>query len=155
MSKEHAQQRHPIDRVTSWVGSVPSLVLHTLIFGVFFVLAILNIVAWNSMLLVLTTILSLEAIYLAIFIQMSVNRQAESLREVEEDIDEITEDVGELQEDVEDIQEGIGEITEDIEEIHEDDENDAKVDQEHTRTLTQLTDDVRRVLTDLEALKKK
>lgn len=51
--------------------------------------------------LVLTTIVSLEAIYLAIFIQMTVNRSVESLREVEEDIEELAEDVEEIAEELE------------------------------------------------------
>ena len=41
------------------------------------------------MLLVLTTLLSIEAIYLALFIQMSVNKTSKSLAEVEKDIDVI------------------------------------------------------------------
>jgi hypothetical protein len=40
-------------------------------------------------LLVLTTLVSLEAIYLSIFIQMAVNRTAQSIKEVEEDFEEI------------------------------------------------------------------
>lgn len=53
--------------------------------------------------LFLTTIVSLEAIYLAIFIQMTVNRNTEELQEVGQDIDEIQEDIDEIQEDVDDI----------------------------------------------------
>jgi len=71
-------------------------------------------------LLILTTIVSLEAIYLSIFIQMSVNRQAKRLREVSEDIVEIQEDVEEIQEDVEEIQEDVEGIEKDIDEIQED-----------------------------------
>ena len=43
----------------------------------------------QKMLLVLTTLLSIEAIYLALFIQMSVNKTSKSLAEVEKDIDVI------------------------------------------------------------------
>jgi uncharacterized protein YoxC len=63
----------------------------------------------DKMLAILTNVVSLEAIYLAIFIQMSVNKNTKSLKEVEKDIDEIQEDVDELQEDVEDIQENVEE----------------------------------------------
>lgn len=45
--------------------------------------------------LILTTAVSLEAIYLAIFIQMTVNRTSESLEEVEEDIEDLQEDIEE------------------------------------------------------------
>ncbi|MEK7616618.1 MAG: hypothetical protein AAB414_01025, partial [Patescibacteria group bacterium] len=44
------------------------------------------------------TWLSIEAIYLAIFIQMTVNRNTQSLEEVEEDIEDIQEEVSEEEE---------------------------------------------------------
>ena len=65
----------------------------------------------SDILLILTTIVSLEAIYLSIFIQMTVNRHAQELEEVSEDIEEIQENVEEIQEDVEEIQEEAKEIT--------------------------------------------
>lgn len=61
----------------------------------------------EDVLLILTTVVSLEAIYLSIFIQMTVNQHAAELEEVSEDIEEIQKDVDEIQEDVEDIQEEI------------------------------------------------
>ena len=61
-------------------------------------------VSASDILLILTTIVSLEAIYLSIFIQITVNRQSAELEEVSEDIEEIQEDVEEIQEDVEEIQ---------------------------------------------------
>src|SRR5262245_25427062 len=105
---------NPIDSVIASVGSVPSLVIHTAVFTAFFIAAIAGWVAWDQMLLVLTTILSLEAIYLAIFIQMSVNRQAASLKEVEKDVDIIQENVEDLKEDVGDIQQDVDEISGEI-----------------------------------------
>ena len=150
-----------LERVVAGIGSPLSLVVHTLIFAGFFAAAVFAFISWDMMLLFLTTIVSLEAIYLAIFIQMTVNQHTESLREVEEDIDEITEDIDEIQEDVEelgedldDIQEDLDEITEDLEEITED-EAEEKRKQEQRVTLEQLTADVRRVLADLEAMKEK
>jgi len=134
-------------RFTNWVGSVPSLILHTFVFAGFFLLVILDVLALETMLLILTTLVSLEAIYLAIFIQMTVNANTASLREVEEDIDEIQEDVEELGED-------LGEIQEDLEEIHEEDEEDEKRDTAQAKSLEQLTEHVRTILKDLEALKK-
>ena len=165
-----SKQTHTPDffeKATRWIGSVPSIITHTVVFASSFVLAISGLVPWSFMLLVLTTVLSLEAIYLAIFIQLTVNRQAESLREVEEDIDEIQEDVGEIQgdvdeiqedveemsEDVEDLQGNIEDIQEDIEEISENEEEDARK-QKQMVTLETLTGDIKRILLDLEALKK-
>ena len=62
-----------------WVGSIPSLVLHTIFFIVSFALPVFGLVDFDKMLLVLTTVVSLEAIYLAIFIQMSVNKSSEHI----------------------------------------------------------------------------
>src|SRR5699024_10180962 len=59
------------DGVMWWIGSIPSLIVHSLVFLLAFLLPVLDVVEFNEMLLVLTTVLSLEAIYLAIFIQMS------------------------------------------------------------------------------------
>ena len=150
-----------VDRLTRAIGSVGSLILHTIIFIVAFSLGIFGIASWEIVLLVVTTVVSLEAIYLAILIQMTVNRNTDSLREVEEDIDEIQEDVEELGEDVDEIQEDIEEINEDIDEIQEDVEEMTEEEKAvaqttaNVATLEQLTMDVKRVLDDLEALKKK
>ena len=57
----------------------------------------------DDVLLILTTAVSLEAIYLAIFIQMTVNRNTAALEAVEDDIEEIAEDVEEVQKDVDEI----------------------------------------------------
>lgn len=94
------------EKSTKWVGSVQSLVFHTLIFAVAFLAGFLGI-NWDNVLLVLTTVVSLEAIYLAIFIQMTVNKNTQSLKAVEADIDEIQEDVDEIQEDIDEIQEEV------------------------------------------------
>ncbi len=89
---------------THWIGSIGSLVVHTVIF-----LGVLSLsffgFNFDRILLVLTTILSFEAIYLAIFIQMTVNRNTVQLYEVEKDIEEIQEDIEGIQEDVEEISE--------------------------------------------------
>lgn len=174
-----------IERIIAGIGSVWSIAAHTVVFASCFIIAAFGLIAWELMLLVLTTIVSLEAIYLALFIQITVNRNTESLREVEEDIEEIQEDVEDIQEDVEDIQEdveelgedvegiqeNIEEISEDIEEIQEDveelgEEEDGtqpatpvaaveKKGKKPTKTemLDKLSEDVARVLADLEALK--
>lgn len=105
--------------ITRGVGSVWSVIIHTIFFIGAFISVLLG-VEIDRVLLVLTTLVSLEAIYLSIFIQMSVNHQAKVIANVEKDIDEIQEDVEEIAEDVEDIQEAHEEIQEDIEEIQKD-----------------------------------
>ncbi len=114
------QKPSAIERAIYAIGSIASLVVHTILFIMSFLLSILGIINWQLMLLVLTTIVSLEAIYLAIFIQISVNRNTAQLREVEEDIDEIQEDFEDIQEDIEEMSEDIEEMSEDIDEIQED-----------------------------------
>jgi peptidoglycan hydrolase CwlO-like protein len=116
----------PIDRletialsVTRGIGSIWSVIIHTLLFVSAFILILFG-VDLERVLLVLTTIVSLEAIYLSIFIQMSVNHQSKALASVEKEIDEIAEDVEEIQEDVEEIAEDVEEIAEDVDEIQED-----------------------------------
>jgi len=107
---------------TSHIGSLPSLCLHSLFFIGIFGLAWLG-VAFEKIMLILTTVVSLEAIYLSIFIQMTVNRQARQIAEVSVDIDDIQENVEEISRDVEEIQEDAKEISEDIDDIQEDVEN--------------------------------
>ena len=106
-----------------WVGSIPSLVLHTIFFIGSFALPVFGLVDFDKMLLVLTTVVSLEAIYLAIFIQMSVNKSSEHIEDLKDDVNEIQEDIDEIQEDIEDISEDIDEIQEDIEEINDEEED--------------------------------
>jgi len=128
LPKPQSAEREPtaIDHLIKWIGSEISLICHSVFFAVAFALPILNLVSWNLTLLVVTTIVSLEAIYLAIFIQMTVNRHSESLKEVEHDLEEIEED---------------------IDEMHEDEERD-------TAALESITTDVHKILTDLEELKR-
>lgn len=105
--------------VTRGIGSISSVVIHTLLFAGAFVIILLG-VNFEQVLLVLTTIVSLEAIYLSIFIQISVNYQGRALASVEKEIDEIAEDVGDIQENVEEMQEDVEGIAEDVEEISHD-----------------------------------
>lgn len=111
---------HPIERLTIWIGSVPSLIVHTIVFTSAFLIAAVGLAPWDSVLLVVTTLVSLEAIYLAIFIQMSVNRAQQSLAEVEADVAGIEEDIEEISEDIEGIEKDVAEIEENIDDISED-----------------------------------
>ena len=108
------------DKAIAWIGSIQSLIVHTIFFVVSFGLSIFDLVGFDKMLLVLTTVVSLEAIYLAIFIQMSVNKSHEHIEDLKEDVTEIQEDIEYIQEDIEEISEDIDEIQEDIDEIQED-----------------------------------
>ncbi len=106
--------------ITKWVGSTTSVVLHTILFIVSFILPYLGVVSFERMLLFLTTIVSLEAIYLSIFIQMSINMNNQNIEIIQEDIEELGEDIEEISEDIEELGEDIEEIGEDIEEIQKD-----------------------------------
>ena len=179
MMKNHSQAPF-VEKAIGSIGSIASLVLHTIFFMGSFLLSLFGLVPWQTMLLVLTTVVSLEAIYMAIFIQIAVNRNTAQLREVEEDIEEIQEDVEELGEDVGDIQEDIEEISEDIDEIQEDveelsEEENAEAqaseavvvetekrekrerkerkEKDEKEILDELTKDVRKLIAQLEALR--
>ncbi|KKU45781.1 MAG: hypothetical protein UX64_C0024G0004 [Microgenomates group bacterium GW2011_GWC2_46_7] len=106
-------------KTTEWVGSIESIVIHSLLFIAIFALQLVG-VGFEEILLLLTTAVSLEAIYLAIFIQMTVNRTTQSLANVEQDVDEIQKDVDEIQQDVDEIQQDVDEIEKDVDEIEKD-----------------------------------
>jgi peptidoglycan hydrolase CwlO-like protein len=137
-------------RFTRWIGSPSSIIIHTFIFILSFLFVVVG-AKLDTVLLVLTTAVSLEAIYLAIFIQMSVNRQEDSIQEVEEDIDEIQEDVDEIQEDIDEIQEDVVEISADIGEIQSDVIGDEAEDS--NKTIERIHEDLKRLVQDIEKLK--
>lgn len=160
-------------KITAGVGSPTSIILHTIGFILFFCASFFGI-SFNTILLVLTTIVSLEAIYLSLLIQMTVNMNTQSLQKVESDIDEIeedfsemrsdveeiTEDFGEMREDVEEIsedigemEETIGEIREDVGEITEEDVAEEKRDESTQETLENIQVTLQKLMTDLEKLK--
>ena len=118
-------------KVTQWIGSIWSLVIHTIIF-LFFIVLILVGYSADKVMLVLTTIVSLEAIYLSLFIQMTVNKHSEHIADIAEDVDDIQEDIDDIQEDIEEISEDVEDIQEDIEELSEE-EKDEKEKVEKTK----------------------
>jgi len=87
-------------KMTDWIGSPQSIIVHTIFFIGIFCLRFFH-VSGSDILLILTTIVSLEAIYLAIFIQMTVNKHSQELEEVSDDIEEIQEDIEEISEEKE------------------------------------------------------
>lgn len=126
--------------ITRWIGSPSSLIIHTLLFVAAFLAVDLNVISWNEMLLFVTTVVSLEAIYLSIFIQMTINYTTQELQGVGQDIDEIQKDIDELQEDVEDIEES--------------DDADEKRKAEQLRTLSTIQSDLRKLMNDIDRLQK-
>lgn len=134
-------------RMTEWIGSVPSLIFHTIAFIVIFGLLFFG-VTLSAVLLILTTAVSLEAIYMAIFIQMTVNRNTESLEEVEKDIDEIQVDVDEIQEDVD-------ELEKEVDEIHDDVAEDNIGEESRAATLDKIEKGLGEIIREIELLKKK
>lgn len=130
---------------TEWVGSTNSLVVHTALFFGIFALRLFDVTT-EEILLILTTAVSLEAIYLAIFIQMTVNRNTQSLEEVEENIDEI-------QEDVEGLEKDIDEIQEDIVELSEDDDADESAEAQAKVTLDRIENVLHKLMQDVELLR--
>jgi uncharacterized membrane protein len=155
-------------RATRWIGSTNSIFVHTLLFIAAFVLYFLG-VDINTILLVLTTLVSLEAIYLSIFIQMSVNRQARRLHavakdveEIQEDVEGIEKDVDEIQKDVDEIQEDVEEIQEDVEEIEKDvDDISEEISEDETETipkddivLSRIESTLKSLITEISELKK-
>lgn len=145
-------------KITRWVGSIGSVLIHTLIFIGAFIMYFYGY-PLDSILLVLTTAVSLEAIYLAIFIQMSVNRQARKLKavaqdvdEIQEDVEEIQKDVDEIQGDVEDIQKDVDEIQEDVEDIQE--ETEENPEEKEDETLNRIENTLGKLIEEILELKK-
>lgn len=127
------------------IGSVKSIIIHSIFFLIFITLGISG-VEWSGLLLVLTTIVSLEAIYLAIFIQMTVNQNTQSLAEVEEDIDEI-------QKDIDDIQEDVDEIQEDVDDIIEDEKEAETYERQQSKTLDQIQQELQQLAKTISTLR--
>jgi len=131
------------DTATRWIGSRRSLIIHSIIFIIAFLLPVFG-TRFDLVLLILTTAVSLEAIYLAIFIQMTVNKNSQ--------------DIGEIQEDVEEIQENVEEIQEDIEEIEEeqekDDREDRKLAKREHEALSSIQGTLKKLSEEIEQLKK-
>lgn len=132
--------------ITKWTGSVTSVITHTALFALAFVAYIFGADLTN-VLLILTTIVSLEAIYLSIFIQMTINIQHRNLETVQKDVVEVKEDVGEIYDNVEDIQKDVEDIQVDVGELVEDDSDDDAI---HRMEKT-----IQTLLQEIQKLKKK
>lgn len=140
-------------KATRFVGSTESLIIHTFLFIISFALYFWG-VPLEEILLVVTTIVSLEAIYLSIFIQMSVNRQSRKLHAVALDVEDIQEDVDEIQKDVDEIQEDIDEIQEDVEDIQEDDKDEGQIEKEEDLRIDRIENMLGKLIEEVIDLKK-
>lgn len=140
--------------LTTWIGTPQSILAHTAIFIGVFALVLFGI-SFDKILLTLTTVLSLEAIYLAIFIQMTVNRTTKSLAGVEKDIDDIQEDVEDLGEDIGDIQENVDSLELNVKGISEDFIEDDNEEDEVVKALTDIEKRLTNLQEDIKVLKKK
>jgi methyl-accepting chemotaxis protein len=154
------------EKLTLWIGSTASIIIHTIFFIGIFTLRWIGF-SLDQILLILTTAVSLEAIYLAIFIQMTVNRNTQSLAGVEEDLEELGEEVEDIGEDidrvgekVEDLDEGLDELSEDVEEISEDvdkiqaeDAEDARHDLATRTAIDKIDVSMGQLMREIEALK--
>ena len=151
-------------RASQRIGSPLSLALHTVFFVGIFSLKLFGF-SLDQILLILTTIVSLEAIYLAIFIQMTVNQHSRQIEEVSEDVGElgeniegISEDVDHLHENIEEIGEDVEEISEDVEELSEeieqDDREDAEEQLESLRHIDRIESSLQALLLEIQTMKR-
>jgi len=161
MSKEMDVLDQLSRKLTTSIGTPISILVHTVLFIGIFALYFLGI-SFDQILLILTTAVSLEAIYLAIFIQMSVNRTAVHIVDVKEDISDIQEDVEDIQEDVDDLEENIDDIQEDVDslesnvkEISEDYDEEEGEEDEVTKALKDIENRLSDLQKDIDILKKK
>lgn len=143
---------------TKYIGSIPSLILHTIFFVGIFALYIFGY-SFETILLILTTVVSLEAIYLSIFIQMTVNKQGEIIAEVSEDVEEISEEVEEISKDIDELHEDVEEISDDVEElseeIEEDDQDDARERAEEIARIEKIEGLLADLLTEIKSIREK
>jgi peptidoglycan hydrolase CwlO-like protein len=98
--------------LTQWIGTPQSIILHTIFFAIMLGWAWLDNTNRYNILLVLTTVVSLEAIYQMLFLQLTVNQQGRELIKVQTAMDEV-------QVSVESVQEAVEEVQESVEEVHE------------------------------------
>ena len=126
--------------VTQWIGTTSSILVHTIFFIGMFSLIFFG---WSldQILLMLTTLVSLEAIYLALFIQMTVNKANESIEDVEESI--------------EDVEESIEDVEKDIDNIQAEDKEDEVLDQHLSTTLKTIEIQLQKLQKDIDLLQQK
>ena len=135
--------------LTRSIGTPISVLVHTVFFIGIFILIKFGM-TFDQVMLILTTVVSLEAIYLAIFIQMTINRQEAKLHEVREEIEEISEDIEDIQEDVEELGEDFEEFSDDLE---EDDKKEEAYRSERNRNLQKMEATLQSIIAEIEKMK--
>lgn len=121
------------EMITRWIGTPSSILIHTIFFIGIFVLLFFG-VSLDQILLILTTAVSLEAIYLALFIQMTVNKANESIEDVEDTIEDVEKD---------------------IDDIQAEDKEDEIIEQQMTSTLKNIETQIQKLQKDIEQLQQK
>ena len=91
-----------LEKLIKWVGTAQSLILHSVFFVIMLCLPFFGVESSMS-LLILTTVVSLEAIFLNIFIQMGVNRHADAQEKTTKVLSNVQETIEDVQEDVQEI----------------------------------------------------
>lgn len=76
------------ERTAEWVGSTKSIITHSIAFLMIFLTYFVG-VSFATILLVLTTLVSLEAIYLSIFVQMTVNKHSKHLKKHTDELEKL------------------------------------------------------------------
>lgn len=84
----HEKLEEVAESTAVWIGSLQSLFIHTIFFLLMFCLHFLGI-SISNILLIATTIVSFEAIYLNIFVQMTVNKHSKHLKKHSEALKEL------------------------------------------------------------------
>lgn len=85
MNKNHEKLEQMAESTAIWVGSLQSIFAHTILFVLLFALYFFG-VSISNILLIATTIVSFEAIYLNIFVQMTVNKHTKHLKKHSEEL---------------------------------------------------------------------
>lgn len=144
------------DSFGRWIGSNASIIFHTIFFVGCLLAPLVFAISSDSILLILTTLVSLEAIYLAIFIQRSVNEQSVRLTEVEESIDDVEEALDDVEEALDDVEEALDEVEEGLDDVEEAlDENSKSKPSRKSKTdssnleLTAIIADLKSIIEDL------
>lgn len=78
MTKNQQKLEEIAESTAVWIGSIPSLIAHTIFFVAMFALYFFG-VTLSNILLIATTVVSFEAIYLNIFVQITINKHSEHL----------------------------------------------------------------------------
>ena len=138
-------------KITNSLGSPFSIIIHSFFFVGIFALQLFGL-SFDKIMLILTTLVSLEAIYLSIFIQMTVNRHAQELTEISEDVEDISEDVEEISKDIDDIQEDVEDLGEEME---KDDEDSEQKHQSNQNKILHIESILKELLLEVKELKDK